>query len=324
MKIFQRCFLLLILVSVSMNASGQSVDDFTAHFFDQENIADYIEKIDSLISQSEANILSSLDDVREKMPRARTGNGINMAYTIFENTEGVNHHFSVSRPPYLATVFGVDIVTLFGDRAGLPFPPDIKISKNQVFHAAWSFSKENAEQKKKEIAELRAENRREKDYKKILIRVMEKVFKLKPHQMINKRVSEISNPEPKPAIYLKPELSNIQAAGWLAYAASLGQWDDLNNNKNGTNLYEREVYAREKAATAWSELKEKNSDAVEYDLDIMLRVKDAGFIREFVWHFFKKPDWTIPADLKLENFKEWKEKNIPDYTPATKGSLTYN
>jgi hypothetical protein len=127
----------------------------------------------------------------------------------------------------------------------------------------------------------------------------------------------------KPVIYLDANLSNVQAAGWLAYAASLGQWDDQNDNKNGINLYEREVYAREKAAIVWSELKQKQSDATEYDLDTMLKVKDAGFMREYVWYFLRKSDWSIPKELNLEGFNKWKEENIPNYQPTTKGSLTY-
>ncbi len=132
-----------------------------------------------------------------------------------------------------------------------------------------------------------------------------------------------STATPKPVIYLDANLSNVQAAGWLAYAGSLQQWDDQNNNKNGKELFEREVYARETAAIVWSELKQKNSDAIEYDLDTMLKVNDAGFMREYVWYFLKKPDWTIPKELKLEEFNKWIEQNIPNYQPTTKGTLTY-
>ena len=324
MKIMRSCFLILVLISVSISAADQTMDDFTAHFLDEENLADYIEKIDNLITQGEATVFTSLDNVMGKLPKTTSKNGVIMIYSINEHPDGVTHYFTVSRPPYLATPFGVDIVALFGDRAGLPFPPKIRISNNQVFHATWSFPNDNAEQKKKEIAARRIENRKELDVIKIFGNAYIKTLNLDLKQILKERAALNKNPEKRIEFYIEKELSNVQAAGWMSYVLSLLKWDDENKNKEHRYLFEREVYARENSATVWSELKEKNSDAVEKNLDILLRVKEAGLMREYVWFYLRGSDWKIPEDLKLEKFKEWRERNIPDYKPETKASLRFN
>ena len=95
-------------------------------------------------------------------PSIKTASDIIMAYSIVTDGKvGEMHHFSVSRPPYLATPFGCNIVGMFGDRAGFKFPPTaFFISPNRVFHAFWIFSKQTLADDKKNAAELRAEKRK--------------------------------------------------------------------------------------------------------------------------------------------------------------------
>jgi len=151
----------------------KSADDFTEHFFDDDNINDYAAKIDTLIAKAEANVYASGEEMKQKgkIPDIKTASGIIMAYTIVANDKvGEMHYLSVSRPPYLATAFGCDIVGLFGDRAGFRFPPtSFRISENQVFHAVWIFPNQTLANDKKNAAELRAKKREIKSARDIMI-----------------------------------------------------------------------------------------------------------------------------------------------------------
>jgi len=150
-------------------------DDFTKHFLDDANVNDYAAKIDTLIAQAEANIFAFTDaEKKGKIPSIKTASGIFMAYSIIADGKvGEIHHFSVSRPPNLATPFGCDIVGMFGDRAGFRFPPfSFFISQNRVFHAFWIFKKQTLADDKDNAAELRAEKREIKGARDIMISAM--------------------------------------------------------------------------------------------------------------------------------------------------------
>jgi hypothetical protein len=176
MKLARTLFLALTLASVAISATGQVADDFATHYFDPPNIGDYVKKIDGLIAQGEEHVFASPADAKGKIPKCKSENGIVMAYTIYGSAEGTVHHFSISRPPYLATPFGLNILALFGDRAGLPFPPAIEISENRVFHAIWFFPKEKAKDERQAAVMRRVENRKEQDLDKIFGRAVKQAI----------------------------------------------------------------------------------------------------------------------------------------------------
>lgn len=175
MKILRAPLLFATLISLA-SAADQVAGDFAAHYFDPSNIGDYVKKIDGLIAQGEEHVFASPEAAKGRIPKSKTENGIVMAYTIFENTEGTVHHFSISRPPYLATPFGLNILMLFGDRAGLPSPPAIEISENRVFHGIWFFPKDKAKEEKEAAFKRREENRKEQDLDKLFGRAMKQAI----------------------------------------------------------------------------------------------------------------------------------------------------
>lgn len=159
-----------------VSAADRVADDFAAHYFDVSNIGDYVKKIDDLIARGEMHVFASPEEAKGRIPQIKTENGIVMAYTIYENAEGTVHHISISRPPYLATSFGLNILMLFGDRAGLSFPPAIEISENRVFHGIWFFPKERAEEEKEAAFKRRKENRKEQDLDKLFGRAIKQAI----------------------------------------------------------------------------------------------------------------------------------------------------
>ena len=101
--------------------------------------------------------------------------------------------------------------------------------------------------------------------------------------------------------------------GWLSYGLALVAWEDKEPN---TNYFEREVYARTQAAQIWKELKQNGSATSDSDLDSLVLVNDAGFMKEYVSDFLSKPSWVLPLDLKLEEFSAWMTENLPNHKPV--------
>ena len=52
-------------------------------------------------------------------------------------------------------------------------------------------------------------------------------------------------------------------------------------------------------------------------LDDLVRVQDAGYLREYMVSFFKNPNWTLPLDqgLRLAEFRDWARRNIQVTNP---------
>lgn len=118
------------------------------------------------------------------------------------------------------------------------------------------------------------------------------------------------------------------SAAWLGYAMSRGIWikdhftsEDIKNNAY-TYSFDEEVEGRQGMAQIWMEFKEKTPQLTDAYLDKNLAVRDAGFMREYVWVYRKDPSWTTePEGLRLEEFKTWQESNLADHTPQTRASV---
>lgn len=51
-------------------------------------------------------------------------------------------------------------------------------------------------------------------------------------------------------------------------------------------------------------------------------VSDAGFLKEYVWAFFRRESWPAEkAPPKLEAFEEWRSREIPNHKPYTNGEI---
>jgi len=117
------------------------------------------------------------------------------------------------------------------------------------------------------------------------------------------------------------DLNDSSGTGWLAYGLSLAAWDA--NCEDNSNLYEREVYARESTAKVWEELRANGDTVVDKELDELVLVEKSGYIREYVWNFLRKSDWKKPANLRINDFVVWKNKNIPNHSPTINPPVLY-
>lgn len=83
--------------------------------------------------------------------------------------------------------------------------------------------------------------------------------------------------------------------------------------------FERELRARAKALELWQHGKREGSQSfpaescVDSSLDAMLEVRDAGFLREYVWSNYAKDYWERPPGLRLDAYLKWSRAELPEH-----------
>jgi hypothetical protein len=72
-------------------------------------------------------------------------------------------------------------------------------------------------------------------------------------------------------------------------------------------------------ASVWSAYREGRRPALpDPYLDDLVRVAEAGYLREYVWSFLHRPSWgRSPSDLGLEGFGAWREAHLARHAPLT-------
>ena len=84
--------------------------------------------------------------------------------------------------------------------------------------------------------------------------------------------------------------------------------------------FTEEVYARTKAADIYDELGRNGHSPYFEDL---LKVKKAGYMKEYVWTGLRQSSWTVDEEpKKLLDFDAWARKNIPNHRVVTSGSIS--
>lgn len=104
--------------------------------------------------------------------------------------------------------------------------------------------------------------------------------------------------------------------GWSFYVFELASWDCMNKEFSETIQYEQEVYARGKAASFWKTSKQVGGQEADPGLDALEAIEDAGFMREYVWTYLKRPGWNEPEGLRLKEFESWMRERLPDHRPV--------
>ena len=124
-------------------------------------------------------------------------------------------------------------------------------------------------------------------------------------------------------IVIDPSTRKETLPVWLWYAGTRAYWmkKTFFERFPETTVYrhtlDEEVAARDGCAHLWRELKSKDGRVDRY-LDDLLAVQQSGFIREYVWFYFREPDWSKPANLRLSDFDQWQDIHLKSHTPETK------
>ena len=91
------------------------------------------------------------------------------------------------------------------------------------------------------------------------------------------------------------------------------------------STYDCELKSREHLLDAWVEKRALGTSNGDVYLDTLVAVREAGFLEEYVAHYFGKDDWNVPAALETETFGQWRRTQLRGHRPETRwiGSWGY-
>jgi hypothetical protein len=123
---------------------------------------------------------------------------------------------------------------------------------------------------------------------------------------------------------LKGRPAEVTSA-WIGYAMARANWisDYIKANPSEAKSYTRsfgeEVAGRDGLCAIWVELKAGQPELRDSYLDQLQKVKEGGFLREYVWINLRLAAWTEPPDLNVERYREWAASNLVGHTVETHG-----
>ena len=131
----------------------------------------------------------------------------------------------------------------------------------------------------------------------------------------------------KPTLHIDTFDSPAEQVAWLSYGVGLATF--VSENKLSEVLpagtwepsFDAEVFARQFQLKAWNEVREKQAVSYEF-MDQMEQVAEADFMEEYIWHYYKRPDWPIPEGLRISEFNIWAAANLQDHRPITGASVS--
>lgn len=118
------------------------------------------------------------------------------------------------------------------------------------------------------------------------------------------------------------------AGAWTAYAGvkvfyRTGKYFETNPEARAhQSPFEEECCARDALAEFWAAQKMQKQDADPY-LRLLVDIRSAGFMREYVWRYLWPHSGATPGRLNLEGFDEWAaERDLRDHQPLTLACLS--
>jgi len=112
---------------------------------------------------------------------------------------------------------------------------------------------------------------------------------------------------------------------WVSYSLtrSTCQLQIGGENPARASSFECELIARRHLLETWQE--QQSDDSYDEYLNELLSVEAAGYLPEYVAHYFDRKGWTLPADLQMNAFREWRRKQLRGHKPQTRwiGSWNY-
>ncbi len=126
-------------------------------------------------------------------------------------------------------------------------------------------------------------------------------------------------------IVIDPYTRKETLPAWLWYAGTRTYWmktkffERFPGESTYEHTFDEEIAAREGCVRLWQELKSKDGRSDTY-LDDLLSIHQAGFIREYVWHYFRERNWSKPTDLRQTDFEQWGSLHLKTHTPETRAT----
>ena len=121
---------------------------------------------------------------------------------------------------------------------------------------------------------------------------------------------------------------DAEGAIWLAYALGLANWATSSGALDAAPVgplvptFDGELAARSLLITIWRESQASKAAKPSAYMDALLRVQDAGFLREYVWTVHWRSSWKDqPADLRLAAFYAWQRSALAGHQPQTRSQV---
>jgi len=113
-----------------------------------------------------------------------------------------------------------------------------------------------------------------------------------------------------------PGLPNDQKIALLIiYGSSRIAWEKEEGGSRKSDMYEREIFSSEMIAEFWKKMQENGDASPSQNVEDLVKIEDAGFMREYVWVYLYKEGWVEPEDLNLDTFKAWADQNLLNHKP---------
>jgi hypothetical protein len=114
---------------------------------------------------------------------------------------------------------------------------------------------------------------------------------------------------------------------WVSYSLtrSACQLQIGGDNPARASSFECELMAREHLVETWQEQRSESQAKGDEYLDDLLRVQQAGYLDEYVAHYFRRNSWQLPSDIQEQAFDEWRREFLRGHKPQSRliGSWNY-
>ncbi|MCI0516985.1 MAG: hypothetical protein L0Y45_04040 [Woeseiaceae bacterium] len=113
---------------------------------------------------------------------------------------------------------------------------------------------------------------------------------------------------------------------WVSYSLtrSACQLQIGGDNPARATSFDCELTARQHLLETWQEQRGESPVDVDPYLDDLLFVQQAGFLDEYVAHYFRRKSWQLPADMQSEAFHDWRREFLRGHKPQTRLTGSWN
>jgi hypothetical protein len=114
---------------------------------------------------------------------------------------------------------------------------------------------------------------------------------------------------------------------WVSYSLtrSACQLQIGGDNPARASSFECELTARQHLLETWQEQRSDSETSDDKYLDDLLRVQQAGYLDEYVAHYFHRKSWQLPSGMQEQAFDEWRREFLRGHKPQSRliGSWNY-
>lgn len=122
----------------------------------------------------------------------------------------------------------------------------------------------------------------------------------------------------EPELIVEDTGSITLTAAWLTYGGSRTLWitekfaETYPEAESYRYTFAEEVDSKTALITIWKQLGGESKDPY---LDNLVKIEEKGYLDEYVWQTDRTEGWEEPKNLKMDNYKRWAQKNIPNHKP---------